>query len=230
MAVSDDLPDKNDKTLLAQQIYAVLLRKLTTNELAPGTKLNIDGMSKKLGVSRSPVAAAFSALERDGFLKIVPKNGTFVRDFTREELQGIFMARSALERVVASFGVRKASEESLLEMREKLEKIGQKKKYVDADLLTCFDLELEMHRFLSEFLPDIVRREYNIISNLTMRSRLITLKMETEKYSVAELIQRDVRIHVAILDAFLARNTERAARLLERDSRQSKRNTINHLY
>lgn len=230
MTETSDAPDKKDRTLLAQRIYAVLLQKLTTNELTPGTKLNIDGMSKLLGVSRSPVAAAFSALERDGFLKIVPKNGTFVRDFSREELRAVFMARSALERVVASFAVRKASRESLLAMRERLEKLGKKKKYADADLLACFDLELEMHRFLSDFLPDIVRREYNIISNLTLRSRLITLKMETEKHSLADLIARDVRIHMGILDAFLARNTELAARLLERDSRQSKRNTINHLY
>lgn len=230
MASDANLPKKDDKNLLTEQIYGILLKQLVNDQLPPGTKLNIDGMSKQLGVSRSPVAAAFSALERDGFLIIVPKNGTFVRDLTREEVKALYMARSALERVVASFAVKNAAPEALAVFRRRLEEFGKRPVTGETDLLACFELGVELHRFLSNHLPEIVRREYGILSNLTIRSRLLTLKLEAENHDIAELIARDIAIHTAIIDAFLAKDTERAARLLEKDTRKTKRNTIKHLY
>lgn len=230
LALSEATTKKVNKSLLAEQIYDVLFELLVKDELAPGAKINIDGISKQLGVSRSPVAAAFSALERDGFLKILPQNGTFVRDFTYEELDAIYMARAALERVVAEFVVRKADPEELRGFRKRFLAMQNLKTIGEKELLAFFDLDLELHRFFAGFLPEIVRREYTSLTNLTMRSRLLNLKHELKHADITKIIENDLVIHVPVLDAMLAKEVKKAADLLERDVLYTKNNILNFMF
>jgi Transcriptional regulators len=230
LVMPETITKKVNKNLLAGQIYDVLFELLIKNELPPGTKLNIDGISKQLGVSRSPVASAFNALERDGFLKIVPQNGTFVRDLTSEELDAIYMTRAALERIVVPFAMKKAESEFLESFRKRFEKLKNRNGAAEKDLLTFFDMDVELHQYFASFLPEIVRREYTIISNLTFRSRLLKLKHESKGSDVEKIITKDVIIHVDIIDAFLARDEERAAKLLEEDVTKAKNEILKFLF
>lgn len=230
LAMPQTFTRRVNKSLLAEQIYDVLFELLIKDELPPGTKINIDGISKQLGVSRSPVASAFSALERDGFLKIVPQNGTFVRDLTYEELDAIYMARAALERVVATFAMRNMDPEALKTFRNRFEKLGGKKDLGEAELLSFFDLDLELHRHFANSLPEIVRREYMNISNLTVRSRLLRLKYEAKRDDLAKIIKKDVGIHAEIIEAFLAKDVDLAAKLLENDVVRTKKIILTFLF
>lgn len=230
ISLSETTTKKVNKSLLAEQIYDILFEWLIKDKLPPGTKINIDGISKQLGVSRSPVAAAFSALERDGFLRIVPQNGTFVRDFTYEELNAIYMARAALERVVAHFAIDKSDSEALASFQERFEDLGKLPAPGEAELSTFLELDLELHRYFASSLPEIVRREYANISNLTVRSRLLRLKFESQNSDIGKILCKDVGIHTDIIKAFMAKDTEKAAKLLEKDVERTKKNILRFLF
>lgn len=217
-----------NKNLLVEQIYDFLFDLLVKDELKPGTKLNIDGVSKQLGVSRSPVAAAFSALERDGFLKILPQNGTFVRELTNEELEAIYMARAALEKVVAPFVVEKVEESELLRYRDRFAAYQEMNALQEKELLELFELDLELHDFFAGFVPEIVRRAYCNICNLTRHSRLLNLKYEGKNAILSETINDNITIHIQIIDALRARKLAEAIDLLEMDVIRTKERVLNN--
>ena len=217
-----EIPSKISKNFLANQVYDVLFDLIVKNELVPGFKLNVDGVSKQLGVSRSPVAAAFSALERDGFLVVMPQRGTFVRELSRDELNAIYLARSALEKVVVFFAIGKASQKKLLAFRKRFAVFHGRVAFTEADILAEFTLDLELHAFLGGFLPEIVRRNYQNICNLTRRSRLLNL----EKYFKDGVNDSNVGVHIQIIDAFLEENRERGTELLEYDVTYTRNNVL----
>lgn len=221
---------KVNKSLLVEQIYDALFDLLVKDKLAPGTKLNIDGVSKQLGVSRSPVASAFSALERDGFLRIVPQNGTFVRALTYEELNAIYLARAALERVVATFAIGKAEDGQIRAYRERFVAFQNIDPLAENDLHKLYELDLELHTFLSGFVPEIIRHEYRNICNLTRRSRMLNLKHELKHVAWTKMRDNTVTFHIEILDALIERDLEKSVRLLEKDVFYTKDTALSYLY
>lgn len=225
-----ETPGRVNKNLLVKQVYDIVFDLIVKNELPPGFKLNVDGVSKQLGVSRSPVAAAFSALERDGFVVVFPQSGTFVRELSRDELNAIYLARAALERVVASFAAGGAAPQRLKAFRERFSVYRGMAEFTEPDILAEFDLDLELHDFLGGFLPEIVRREYQNICNLTRRSRLLNLKNDLKAADIADKISKNIGVHIQIVDAFLDGNLERGAELLEYDVIYTKDNILRHLY
>ena len=52
---------------------------ILTNELKPGQKLIQEDLSEQLGVSRTPLLAAFSKLEGDMLIELIPRHGAYVR-------------------------------------------------------------------------------------------------------------------------------------------------------
>ena len=217
-----EAPSKVSKNFLVNQVYDIIFNLIVKNELAPGFKLNVEGVSKQLGVSRSPVAAAFSALERDGFLLVMPQRGTFVRELSKDELNAIYLARSALERVVAFFAIEKASPKKLLAFRKRFAVFHGRVAYTEADILAEFTLDLELHAFFCGFLPEIIRRNYQNICNLTHRSRLLNLK----NYFNDGVNDLNVGVHIQIIDAFLEKDRERGAELLEYDVNYTRSNVL----
>jgi DNA-binding GntR family transcriptional regulator len=66
-------------------------------QLRPRERLIEGNIATQLGCSRGPVREAVLRLERDGLIVITPRRGTFVRDVTPLEVEGIFSIRAKLE-------------------------------------------------------------------------------------------------------------------------------------
>lgn len=227
---SRNTPARGGKNLLAKQVYNVLLDLIVKNELPPGLRLNVDDLGRQLGISRSPIASALNALERDGFLALHPKSGTVVRPLSRNELNAIYLSRAALERVVAAFAVGATAPERLQSLRERFLAFPAMATPGEAEILAAFELDMEFHNFLAGFLPEIVHRQYQITCDLTRRSRLLYLKHELKTGDVAGRIGKSVEAHVKILEALLEKRGERCAELLEHNVVASKEAILDFLY
>jgi DNA-binding GntR family transcriptional regulator len=220
---------KVTKNLLARQVYDVLFDLIVRDELKPGEKLNIEGVSQQLNVSRSPVAAAFSALEHNGFLIILPQNGTFVRELTRNEMEAIYLTRAALERVVATFAVKNVDVKELYYYKKRFESYLNVEVLNEGNMFSLLEVEMKMHNYLSTFIPDIVRREYENICNLTRRSRLLNLQHELKHSDLGQMIEHNVGIHIQIIGAFVDKDLGRAIELLEWDVLYTKDSVLSQI-
>jgi DNA-binding GntR family transcriptional regulator len=82
---------------LAEQVYRTLRDMILAGELVPGQKLIQEALSERLGVSRTPLLAAFSKLEKEMLVELVPRRGAFVKQLSPTELLQLYEVRLRLE-------------------------------------------------------------------------------------------------------------------------------------
>ncbi|PKL08292.1 MAG: hypothetical protein CVV51_09675 [Spirochaetae bacterium HGW-Spirochaetae-7] len=87
---------------LAEQVYRTLRDMILTGDLVPGQKLVQQALSERLGVSRTPLLASFSKLEKEMLVELVPRRGAFVKILSATELLQLYEIRLRLEPLGAS--------------------------------------------------------------------------------------------------------------------------------
>jgi DNA-binding GntR family transcriptional regulator len=174
---------------LRAAVYRRVVRLMTSGELEPGQTLTEAGLSKTLGVSRTPVREALLQLEAEGVLQSTPAKGFTVRKLSITEAAELFPILATLE----SLAVRIAAKQvNLRELRE-----------IDAELtlaedpVTRWRMDTTFHEKLIEGCP-----------NASLRALITRLRVTLSRYEI-EFMRRAGRQwqhvagsrHAAILDA-----------------------------
>lgn len=92
----------------------------------PGQKLSETKLAADLRVGRSPVRSALARLERDGWVRVLPQHGTFVRKFSAEDVAAMSELRLLLEAHAASVAAAKVTAEELGLLRRQFEALKAK--------------------------------------------------------------------------------------------------------
>jgi len=82
---------------LSEKVYYALKNMILNNELKSGEKLNQEKLAQKLGVSRTPLLSAFSKLEKEILVEIIPRRGAFVKKLNYNEFLELYDIRARLE-------------------------------------------------------------------------------------------------------------------------------------
>src|SRR5918995_2591122 len=82
---------------LAAEAYSVVRRRILRGELVMGQVISRRKLAAELGMSFLPVSEALLRLEFEGLLESRPRAGTRVRIPSREDVQGHYIVREALE-------------------------------------------------------------------------------------------------------------------------------------
>ena len=70
---------------------------VTTGELNPGARLIQRELMEKFGTSNIPVIEAIRRLEQEGLIATRPNAGAFIPQWTKEDIEGAYLMREALE-------------------------------------------------------------------------------------------------------------------------------------
>lgn len=106
--------------------YQKIKEGILEQRYQPGQKLSEAKLAAELNLGRSPVRSALTRLERDGWVRVLPQNGTFVRQFSSEEVAAMSELRLLLEAHAASVAATRVSHEELATLREKFEALKAK--------------------------------------------------------------------------------------------------------
>lgn len=83
--------------LLSEYVYEQLKDLILKNQLPPGEALIEEKLASQWGISRTPLRAALTRLEKDGLVKTIPHRGCLVTDITAADVRDVYQAREALE-------------------------------------------------------------------------------------------------------------------------------------
>jgi len=125
---------KNLTTLAYDSIKAYILRE----DLDESAKLTEELLSGQLGISKSPVREALNSLATEGLVRIEPRRGAYLRQFSRQEVFDLYNLREALE--VYAVSVTHITPKLIVEMRksilhtEKLLKAHDKQGHIEEDM------------------------------------------------------------------------------------------------
>lgn len=120
---------------LKDQVYEYLRHQMKIGEIRPGSVINMDSTSKKLGVSKTPLRDALLQLEMEGFVTILPRRGVIVNKLTLQDIKDYYQILGALEStaIIAASETLKASE------IKKMEKLNEgMKKAIERDNFDAF--------------------------------------------------------------------------------------------
>src|SRR5690242_10297658 len=91
---------------LSEQIYEALREKIIKGELQPGDRIVELEVAKSYGVSQAPVREAFLKLADEDLVVTQRNKGTFVSNFSADEIDQLYDFRLMLE----EFAIKKAFE------------------------------------------------------------------------------------------------------------------------
>jgi len=128
----------------AHRAHASIREAILRGELAPATMLSENDLAATLGMSRTPVRAALSRLQDEGWVTIYPQRGALVRELSDAEVRECADVRNALE----SAGILRSSAERRARLADELagNVDRQARALADLDLAAFAALALEFHR------------------------------------------------------------------------------------
>src|ERR671929_998523 len=109
-----------DTSTFADRAYAALKDVIVSLNIygQPGeVRLDERQLAGDLGISRTPVREAMAQLEREGFVRSVPRRGIYVVRKTKQEVIELIQAWAALESMAARLITQKASDEEIARLR-----------------------------------------------------------------------------------------------------------------
>lgn len=82
-------------------VYESLFQQILSGELVPGSRLVIDDLASRLGVSAIPIREALHRLEADGFVTIEPYIGARVTEIHKGVIEEVFQLLETIETISA---------------------------------------------------------------------------------------------------------------------------------
>jgi DNA-binding GntR family transcriptional regulator len=204
------------RSVLADEVYEILKPKLMDNVIEPGSKLSIDGLSRDLKVSPTPVREALARLESDGLVTKKPHQGYTVAPLldprTFDEL---FRMRLLLEPACASWAAEVATPRQITGLEDL---IAQMSEAPSGDNYECYKAfaaqDAAFHTALAAAAG--VGLMVETLERLRAHSQLYRL------YYTIGITDDTVREHERILQAVSRRDTSGAATAMSAHLRASR--------
>ena len=183
-----------------------VILSLNVYERAGDVRLDERALAQDLGISRTPVREAMAQLEREGFVRSVPRRGIYVVRKTKQEVVELITAWAALEGMAARLITLKAADQDISKLRRMFTTFENGQLHAKLD---------EYSQVNIEFHQTIIRMSENrvlidLAENLFAHMRMIRRKTIGED----DRASRSIRDHMNIIQALEARDTERAEALV----------------
>ena len=199
----------------SQTVRALLrLRELLlSGEFSPGERMSELPLVDRLGVSRTPLRLALSALEHEGFLRVLPGGGYVVREFTRADIADAIELRGVLEGTAARFaaerGVSRRELKAMVEITEQTDEFVHRADYESFERYV--DLNERFHSLLHESARSpLLNRALDHAISLPFAGPSAFVLTEAELPESREVLVVAQSHHRALIDAIERREGARA--------------------
>jgi DNA-binding GntR family transcriptional regulator len=158
------------------------------------------------GISRTPVREAMAQLEREGFVRAVPRRGIYVVRKTKREVIEMITAWAALESMAARLITESAGADEIASLRTMFAKFENGELHARLDEYS--EVNIEFHQAIIRMSRNSVL--ISLAENLFTHMRMIRRKTIGEQ----DRADRSIRDHLSIIEALEARDTKRAEDLV----------------
>src|SRR5215216_5319576 len=198
-----------DTSTFADRAYVALkdvIVSLNVYDQPSEVRLDERQLASDLGISRTPVREAMAQLEREGFVRSVPRRGVYVVRKTRQEVVELITAWAALESMAARLITQNATDAEIATLRAMFATFENG--MLQAKLDEYSDVNIQFHQAIIGLSHN--RLLIDLAENLFAHMRMIRRKTIGEQ----DRADRSIRDHMNIIEALEARDTERAEDLV----------------
>jgi DNA-binding GntR family transcriptional regulator len=163
-------------------------------------------LAQDFGISRTPVREAMAQLEREGFVRMVPRRGIYIVRKTKREVIELITAWAALESMAARLITLNAADDEIKTLRAMFAIFENGTLHAKLDEYS--EVNIEFHQAIIRMSGNRVL--VDLAENLFTHMRMIRRKTIGEK----DRADRSIRDHLNIIEALEARDTDRAEDLV----------------
>jgi DNA-binding GntR family transcriptional regulator len=163
-------------------------------------------LASDFGISRTPVREAMAQLEREGFVRAVPRRGVYVVRKTKREVIEMITAWAALESMAARLITQNAGTDEIAALRTMFTRFENGELHARLDEYS--EVNIEFHQAIIRMSRNGVL--LSLAENLFTHMRMIRRKTIGEQ----DRADRSIRDHMHIIEALEARDTKRAEDLV----------------
>jgi DNA-binding GntR family transcriptional regulator len=203
------VPPLEDTSTFADRAYAALrdvILSLDIYNRSGEVRLDERQLASDLGISRTPVREAMVQLEREGFVRAVPRRGIYVVRKTKREVVELITAWAALECMAARLITQKATDEEIAGLRAMFATFENGRLHAKLDEYS--EVNIEFHQTIIRMSGNQVL--IDLAANLFAHMRMIRRKTIGE----SDRADRSISDHMNIIRAIEARDTARAEALV----------------
>lgn len=203
----EELGKIGERKSLGQHVFENLKSAIIKGDMLPGGRLIESRLAETLGISRTPVREAIHKLEREGYLRKLPRGGFSVLGLSRDDVEETFGIRRVLESYAARLAAEKHKKSDLKPL---VKKIQLYQKHLDSK-----DLEA---------LPDINTEFHDLLYALSRSPKLITMinNLRDQIYRFRQLILKNEKLarmsnedHKDMLERIRQRDAKGVERLVK---------------
>ncbi len=199
----------DDTSTFADRAYAALKDVIVSLDLygqPREVRLDERRLAEDLGISRTPVREAMAQLEREGFVRSVPRRGVYVVRKTKREVIEMITAWAALESMAARLITLHAADAEIATLREMFATFENGRLHAKLDEYS--EVNIRFHQAIIAMSGNQVLAD--LAENLFTHMRMIRRKTIGEN----DRADRSIRDHMNIIQALEARDTARAEELV----------------
>ena len=185
--------------LLRDKIAEIIRESVLQGALKPGEQLVEATLAREMNLSRAPLREAFQFLERQGYVRVVPREGTYVISLTPSDVAEIYVLRDALEPIAICSASRNIRPENNQVLRNALS--GMRESADRNDYRKYFENDLRFHQELWRLSSN--RRLEDILNAVC--SPLFTFRIVNSQPR-NELLIQSLLAHEAIFSAIQERD------------------------
>jgi DNA-binding GntR family transcriptional regulator len=197
------------KETFKSKAYAALRNVIIASDVYRSrTEIRLDErqLAQDFGISRTPVREAMAQLEREGFVRSVPRRGVYVVRKTKREVIEMITAWAALESMAARLITEHASDTDIAGLRRMFATFEGDKLHAKLDEYS--EVNIDFHQTIIKLSGNAVL--ISLAENLFTHMHMIRRQTIGEE----DRADRSIRDHMNIIQALEARDTERAEDLV----------------
>jgi DNA-binding GntR family transcriptional regulator len=198
-----------DTSTFAERAYRALRDVIVSLDVygQPGEmRLDERRLAQDLGISRTPVREAMAQLEREGFVRSIPRRGVYVVRKTKREVIEMITAWAALESMAARLITLNATVEQIAKLRAMFTTFENGQLHAKLDEYS--EVNIQFHQAIIAMSDNRVL--IDLAENLFAHMRIIRRKTIGEE----DRADRSIRDHMNIIQALENRETDRAETLV----------------
>jgi len=210
--IGDNFPNLED------QIYKIIKDKIIWHEIKMRERIIDKKFAEELGVSRSMIRQVLTTLVKEELLIMIPRNGFYVREITRKEIEEIYEIRKVLEVYAMKRAIPRIADRDITEVE--MEFNESKKNLEKNDSENFIKIDIRLHSLIIDNCNNShIKKIIDKFENLVNFYRFA----DQHKISRAKKLYFE---HFEIFNAIKKRNTELAVELIGNHIENSKKNIL----
>src|SRR5215471_16581922 len=199
----------DSKQTFKSKAYAALRNVIIASDAYRSrTHIRLDErqLAQDFGISRTPVREAMAQLEREGFVRSVPRRGVYVVRKTKREVIEMIEAWAALESMAARLITQQASDPDIAGLGRMFATFEGNKLHAKLDEYS--EVNINFHQTIIKLSGNqaLIRLAENLFTHMRM--------IRGSTIGEDDRVDRSIRDHMNIIEALEARDTRRAEDLV----------------